>query len=861
MPFGEVRPEHSFSIRSEDERRAVKQLLARFRQLPAEEQKRLPALLNGLGKLQLGAGDFAGARETFVEVARTVPEDAARAEASYNAYRAALEEQHWDEALQAITEAAQLDPARFTPFPLRRYEPRRILGAGGFGTAFLCLDRHFDTEVVVKTLHAADLERSTADVFQEARVLRQLSHPEIIAVRECDYADPARQARPYLVMDYFPATTLGSYLRDHGPLPAEDLVVIARQVALAMQAAHERGVLHRDLKPDNLLVRKEAGGWHVRIIDFGLALRRQASGTSPRSPASGRTVLGDSIAGTLKYAPPEQRGELPGVRPGPYSDVYAFGKVCCYALFQTTEPRTRQLSAIPVALRELLEKCIEEDLAHRAVNFAPVAEALEELLKATGLHRAEPDQELAAELQECERLLRTTGEVHSYVEGLSPRRSSAWRAAAEQGSAAAQLLLGLCAHNDAERLRWFRLAADQGYAPAQKNMGVLHMKGVGVPQDHAEALRWFRLAADQGYIPAQNNIGLMYESGLGVGRDYAEALRLFRMAADQGFATSQSNIGSMYMRGLGVPKDYTEALRWVRKAADQGNVAAQYNLGVLYMNGLGVPQDYAEALRWLGRAADQGFPAARYELGVLYMKGRGVAQDYAEALRWFRRAAEQTPADTLRWFGKAAGQSHFLSQNNIGWMYENGLGVGRDCAEAMRCYRMAADQGNATAQYNVGRIYEKGLGAVRDHAEALRWYRRAADQGHAEAQNSVGWRYLEGRGAARDYAEALRWFEKAADQGNALAQNNIGVMYKNGLGVAQDYAEALRWYRMAARRGCSLAQRNLGVMYDNGLGVRQDYEEALCWYRRAAEQGDEQAKRRLQNLSAIPGIVRRLFNA
>jgi tetratricopeptide (TPR) repeat protein len=140
MQVGEVRPRHSFSIRDEDERRAVKLLLARFRRLPPEEQQQVPALLNGLGKLQVGAGDFAGAEQTFQEVARDAGDAAGKAEACHNAYRAALEEHKWEEALAAVRQAAELDPRRYAPFPLERYQPRRILGAGGFGTAVLCDD-------------------------------------------------------------------------------------------------------------------------------------------------------------------------------------------------------------------------------------------------------------------------------------------------------------------------------------------------------------------------------------------------------------------------------------------------------------------------------------------------------------------------------------------------------------------------------------------------------------------------------------------------------------------------------------------------------------------------------------------------
>src|SRR5262249_12713091 len=105
MDAGAVRPEHSFSIRSEDERQAVRQLLDRYRRLPAAERTHLPALLNGIGKLQVGAGDFAAAGETFGEAAALVAEPGARAEIHYNAYRAALEERDYARALAALQAA------------------------------------------------------------------------------------------------------------------------------------------------------------------------------------------------------------------------------------------------------------------------------------------------------------------------------------------------------------------------------------------------------------------------------------------------------------------------------------------------------------------------------------------------------------------------------------------------------------------------------------------------------------------------------------------------------------------------------------------------------------------------------------
>src|SRR5262249_46174904 len=148
--------------------------------------------------------------------------------------------------------AAKLAPKRYEPFPLRKYCPLRILGAGGFGVAFLCRHERLGSDVVIKTLTADDIERSMTDVFAEARVLGQMDHRAIIGLRDCDYADDAL-TRPYLEMDYFEGPSLDEFVQVNGPLTEAELTQVARQVALGLKAAHGRQVMHRDVKPANIL--------------------------------------------------------------------------------------------------------------------------------------------------------------------------------------------------------------------------------------------------------------------------------------------------------------------------------------------------------------------------------------------------------------------------------------------------------------------------------------------------------------------------------------------------------------------------------------------------------------------------------
>ena len=111
------------------------------------------------------------------------------------------------------------------------------------------------------------------------------------------------------------------------------------------------------------------------------------------------------------------------------------------------------------------------------------------------------------------------------------------------------------------RVPSLRTDAEQGDADAQFNLGVMYDIGQGVLQDDAEAVRWYRLAAEQGDATAQYNLGNMYANGEGVLKDAAEAVRWYRLAAEQGDATAQFNLGVSYDNGEGVLKDAAEAVR------------------------------------------------------------------------------------------------------------------------------------------------------------------------------------------------------------------------------------------------------------------------------------------------------------
>ncbi len=371
---GPLREQDSFSIRGDAERRLVRQLLAHYRDLDEDMRRRYPDLLNGLGRLQVGAGDYVEAQQSFQTAATYRNESGDRAEELYNAFQAAIEARDWETALDNARDAWRLDPERYTLFPLNKYEVRKILGAGGFGIVFLCTDRHSSCDVVIKTLRTDSLDRDASDIFREAGVLFELHHENIVAARTANYADRAEQ-RPYLVMDYF----AGSNLDDdalRGELGEADTITIACQVAQALHAAHAAGIYHRDLKPGNVLVRRESAQWQVRVIDFGLAFKSAVLTGSVNS--GDRSVIGSAIAGTAGYAPPEQMGQLPGVVVGPKSDIYAFGKMLGFLLYGTLNWKPRHRDRISPQLNKLIDRCTDDDPAFRPESFDAVLGELEQ---------------------------------------------------------------------------------------------------------------------------------------------------------------------------------------------------------------------------------------------------------------------------------------------------------------------------------------------------------------------------------------------------------------------------------------------------------------------------------------------------
>lgn len=172
----------------------------------------------------------------------------------------------------------------------------------------------------------------------------------------------------------------------------------------------------------------------------------------------------------------------------------------------------------------------------------------------------------------------------------------------------------------------------------------------------------------------------------------------------------------------------------------------------------------------------------------------------------------------------------------------------------MRAYKLLlplAAAGDVVAQYYLASLFDAGLGIDRNAAEAAYWYRLAALNGHIDSQYNLGVAYSRGDGVERDMSDAARWWRAAASRGSLNAQFNLGIVYMHGNGVDVDAGEAVRWWSMAAAQGDPASQYNLGTLYANGEGVEQDFERARLWWKRSAAQGFEQAIEALSQIKSV----------
>lgn len=469
-----------------------------------------------------------------------------------------------------------------------RYRLDQRVGSGGQGDVFRATDLALDSLVAIKILPMI-IARDAGPVSRlkrEAIIAQTLSHPNIVRLFTFDQ-DPGRGDAAFLVMQFIEGRSLEAMLDAHPKgLPADEALRIAEPIASAIDYAHAQSppVLHRDIKPGNILVQTDSRPF---LTDFGIAFEvhssmSQITGLSPR-------------AGTPRYMSPQH---VDGERPSKSDDVYSFA-LTVYEMIAGVAPFTHGDLYHQIRFRD--PPPIEH--ASLAVNNV-LASGLAKDPHRRPTSAGEFFGLLAEAMRTVPRPAPTSASGRRHAQPIEAR--------AEQGDVRAQIVL-------AERAK----------------------KGLGGPVDLKMAVHWYRRAADAGDPVALTALADCYDLGEGVAPDQSRAYQLLVTAAELGYAPAQLRVGLRLLGGVGTSVNRVDAVRWLHKAARAGGPEAMTALARCYDNGVGVRRDRRMAAQWRAQAASAYGPGEWPE--VVSDKGNPLDPEPRAVRNWLQQVFGKKP--------------------------------------------------------------------------------------------------------------------------------------------------------------------------------------------------------------------------
>jgi len=664
---------------------------------------------------------------------------------------------------------------------LGRYRITGRLGAGGMGVVYLAEDTVLGRRVALKTVRLLEgsdpnsKQDLTERFLREARIVAQMDHPGIVAVY--DFGHEGETA--YLVLEFVAGSNLANRMEQPPKLDRTGGARVLLEAASALDYAHKRGVVHRDVKPANLLMTEDG---RVKVADFGIA---KLSGSTTMT-ATGM------LMGTVEYMSPEQiRGETVDGRSDQYSlAVVAYQLVTGKRPFQADStitlahmivyeqptPASAVNQSAPVTLNvdRVLARALHKQPAARYATCTDFARDLELAWLGTSSSIAGAPTISAASIETAPMEMPAARAVPPGPTATIPPVAAAPPAqaptapppplpvaaapvaapvgmpvaptvAAAGGSkkwiwiaAGAFVVLAVVAVLGALKFApvILRSVAPQTESAANSQPGDAAAKAAAqtpptvtpqqsvpvqtaAPKTPPSSLPVRRKATDEEQRAERDEAGTTSAKS---GGTPVQVPALEKKAA-AGDIRTMVLTGDALAAGHSGAQDYAKARQWYEKAAAKGDAGAMTRIGDLHLKGLGVPRDYTLARSWYEQAAAKDFREAMDRLGELYYQGLGVPKDYAAARQWYEKAAQ-------RGFPAA-----FL---HLARLYRYGNGVSQDCDVARDWYEEAAGANNNAAMLMLGDLYSEGcVGFHDDREKAREWYTKAAEAGNEAAREKL----------------------------------------------------------------------------------------------------------------------------
>jgi TPR repeat protein/predicted Ser/Thr protein kinase len=746
------------------------------------------------------------------------------------------------------------------------YELLEELGRGAMGVVYRA--RASSGEVLALKVMAlgkcSNAERA-ARFEREVKVLQRLEHPGLIQLVDAG----EDQGRRWFATRLVEGESLDAVLA-RGPLPVEEAIALGTQLAEALLVAHAVGVIHRDVKPGNVIV---SGPKRYVLSDFGLTRDLEIE-ESQRLSQTGVAV------GTPGYWSPEQAAG----QPVSFStDVYGVGATlfaalageapCSGSSFFECVVAARELPPRPLRslrpdtppwLEVLVARCLLKQPQERYPDMKGLLVALYQgpgrgrgagtggvpsrvalgagslalLAGLLGLFAAAGGETTSASPPVAQASPTAPDEPHS--ETPSPPK------AIEIGTYEEALLQLWEWQGDLARPTLEALALE-GKRNAQVALGVLLIEGYGGERDLDAGVGWLRKAAGE---PGG-------ETSLSAAR------ALLRFAALANDREAMTWLGVWHLQGVGGGTSPTLARRWLSRAAEAGSLEGTFRLAELQDRGAGGVRNKSAAERGYRLAARRGHCAGMRAYSHSLEDSR-LKKLWRE--RWKERAEEQIAAGSPRamclqgWsLMHSSGATvrnrgmqlllrsekrYPLASYYVGDSHEKRRFGGANTEAMLAAYRRGAAAGSPRCIRALGwlQLKDRGLGIPVDPARALERYREAAAHGHHTSMNDLGQLLAKGKHTPKDLVGARAWYERAVGFGNDRARTGLADLLLKGLGGPSDPKRACLLLKDAAEDGHEAASRHLARIYEQGLGVPVDLVEAMKWHRFGANQGSTRSR-------------------
>ncbi len=741
----------------------------------------------------------------------------------------------------------------------KRYCLEKKMNSGGMADIFLAIDQANKNRCVIKVLSQGSSEEKKR-FFREYEFLRSVKH--LCLIQTIDFFEEKEDL--FIVQEFIAGKSLGEILREQTKtFPLSEKLVIANNIARGVEVLNRAGILHRDIKPDNIMIHKEAG--IVKLIDLGIG--------KDLAKAQEKLTLNQEIIGTLPYMSPEQAE-------GKYSeqsDVFSLG-VTLYQFFledlhspfqdsntlsviykvahyrpPTIWERVQETYSLSSSEKEgyerislLIALSMEKFPNQRCSSAQFIADNLaqihKEVFSSSRQLKKDTTLELSPEVSKelRQQLLEIKNKEENLLSSQVRKKTRSRRLPPKKTSSTRWWIIGVSL-----LVVSLPLFFSKPFIPQKKNIVTLD-KGEKYFQKslHYWSLSQFPLAWNA--LKKANNFSskeiyqgqkaLFLYHGYGVKKNPAEATKIVQRILPKLETKKEIHslylLGSFYFLGIGVEENHDQAHFYLSQAAHQKYLLGINLLALLYETS---PQkkNFSLAFSWFNEAAEQQDPLALTNIARLYHFGRGVKKDEQKALEFALKSAQM---------GQTGGMCNLALLYSLrDPLTEN------DKSQTLFWYEKAASFGTTSAIHSLAKSYEQGLFTPRDYSKAISWYEKAIEKNDSKAMTSLAYLYSQGLGVRRSYEKAFRLYEKAAQEGNANAMYSLAFMHIKGfVNRSPDYQEAFLWYKKAAENNHAKACARLGYLYELGRGTSSNLEKAVYWYDRAFELGAEEEIRRIK---------------